>query len=146
MTDIRSRTIHSNFISNNGLLDRGSLGAHTRHGNTDRNMVNPVFSGPCLPAIHGCCPHTGCRHDLVSYHLRYVLGDSLDQEPLLYAFINVSTGSFLELVVSFTCIFNRCNQILGPTSPDRLTSVSESRVVVPTAVSRLMDWSLMWLQ
>lgn len=31
-------------------------------------------------------------------------------------------------------------------SPDRLISVSESLVVVPAAVSRLTDWSLIWLQ
>lgn len=30
--------------------------------------------------------------------------------------------------------------------PDRLISVRESRVVVPTAVRMLIDWSVMWLQ
>lgn len=30
--------------------------------------------------------------------------------------------------------------------PDRLISVRESLVVVPAAVSRLTDWSLIWLQ
>lgn len=50
--------------------------------------------------------HTPAAGMILSlYHSGYVLGDSLDQEPLLYAFINVSTGSFLELVVSFACIF-----------------------------------------
>lgn len=31
-------------------------------------------------------------------------------------------------------------------SPERLISVRESLVVVPAAVSRLTDWSLIWLQ
>lgn len=30
--------------------------------------------------------------------------------------------------------------------PDRLMSVSESRVVVPAAVRMLTDWSVTWLQ
>lgn len=34
----------------------------------------------------------------------------------------------------------------GIHAPDRVISVRESRVVVPTAVSRLMDWSVTWLQ
>ena len=48
--------------------------------------------------------------------------------------------------ITQTAVTDTVSLVRPLVSPERLMSVRESLVVVPAAVKRLTDWSLIWLQ